>query len=197
MLGGGKMKELYELKGEGCSIRGIARELGISRNTVRKYVRSPEVPKPMTRAKRGTKLDAYKEYLDVRLAEGLENCVVLLREIRELGYDGRLQHAEELRLSEVQAASAEGDDAVRDRTRRAGAGGLGSRQLQGRGWAQASYVGVRDGAGLLAYDLRGVREACGRSNVHQVPPERLRLLRRGAEALPVRQRQGGGYWTGR
>ena len=88
MLGGGKMKELYELKGEDCSIRGIARELGISRNTVRKYVRSPEVPKPMTRAKRGTKLDAYKEYIDVRLAEGLENCVVLLREIRELGYDG-------------------------------------------------------------------------------------------------------------
>ena len=28
------------------------------------------------------------EYIDVRLAEGLENCVVLLREIRELGYEG-------------------------------------------------------------------------------------------------------------
>ena len=27
-------------------------------------------------------------YIDVRLAEGLENCVVLLREIRELGYEG-------------------------------------------------------------------------------------------------------------
>ena len=40
------MKELYELKGEGRSIRGIARELGISRNSVRKYLRSPEVPKP-------------------------------------------------------------------------------------------------------------------------------------------------------
>ena len=88
MLGGGKVKELYELKGEGCSIRGIARELGISRNTVRKYVRSPEVPKPRTRPKRGTKLDAYKEYIDGRLADGLENCAVLMREIGELGYDG-------------------------------------------------------------------------------------------------------------
>lgn len=39
------MKELYEMKGEGSSIRGISRELGVSRNTVRRYVRSSEVPK--------------------------------------------------------------------------------------------------------------------------------------------------------
>ena len=82
------MKELYELKGEGHSIRGISRELGISRNTVRRYVRSPEVPKAKTRSKRGSKLDPYTGYIDERLSEGLDNCVVLLREIRELGYDG-------------------------------------------------------------------------------------------------------------
>ena len=76
------------MKGKGRSIRGIADDLGISRATVRKYVRSPGVPKPKPRVKRGSKFDAYKEYIDVRLAERLENCVVLLREIRELGYDG-------------------------------------------------------------------------------------------------------------
>ena len=76
------MKELYELKGEGNSIRGIAR------NTVRRYVRSPEVPKAKLRPKRGSKLDPFKDYIDTRLSEGLDNCVVLLREIRELGYDG-------------------------------------------------------------------------------------------------------------
>ena len=78
------MKELYEMKGEGHSIRGIARELGISRNTVRRYVRSSEVPKPRARPKRVSKLDPYAEYIDGRLSEGLDNCVVLLREIREL-----------------------------------------------------------------------------------------------------------------
>jgi len=88
MLGGRTVRELYELKGKGRSMRGIASDLGISRDTVRKYVRSPEVPKPKPRVKRGSKLDAYKEYIDVRLSEGLENCVVLLREIKELGYDG-------------------------------------------------------------------------------------------------------------
>ena len=57
------VKELYELRGKGRSIDGIARDLGISRNTVRRYLRSPEVPKPMLRAKRGSKLDPYTEYL--------------------------------------------------------------------------------------------------------------------------------------
>ena len=73
------MRELYELKGKGRSLRGIADDLGISRATVRKYVRSQGVPKPRPRSKRGSRLDAYTEYIDVRLAEGLENCVVLLR----------------------------------------------------------------------------------------------------------------------
>ena len=39
-------------------------------------MRSPGVSKLKPRAKRGSKLDAYKEYIDVRLSEGLENCVV-------------------------------------------------------------------------------------------------------------------------
>ena len=37
MLTSGAMKQLYEMRGEGNSIRGIARELGISRNSIRKY----------------------------------------------------------------------------------------------------------------------------------------------------------------
>ena len=88
MLVGKTVREIYELKGKGRSICGIADDLGISRVTVRKYLRSQGVPKPKARAKRGAKLDAYTGYIDVRLSEGLENCVVLLREIRELGYDG-------------------------------------------------------------------------------------------------------------
>ncbi|MYC08242.1 MAG: response regulator transcription factor [Chloroflexi bacterium] len=55
------MREIYELKGKGRSIRGIAEDLGISRATVRKYVRSPGGPKPEPRVKRGSKLDGYKE----------------------------------------------------------------------------------------------------------------------------------------
>ena len=37
---------------------------------------------------RSSKLDPYTGYIDQRLDEGLENCVVLHRELRNLGYDG-------------------------------------------------------------------------------------------------------------
>jgi transposase len=69
MLGGGKVKQIYELRGQGCSLREIARRLEISRNTVRKYVRAPEVPKPKPRPRRGSKLDPFKDHIIKRLAE--------------------------------------------------------------------------------------------------------------------------------
>ena len=82
------MKEIYEMKGQGYSARAIARELGLARNTVLKYLASPEAIAPKPRALRGSKLDPYAEHIDRRMGEGLENCVVLLREIRGQGYDG-------------------------------------------------------------------------------------------------------------
>ena len=82
------MKEIYEMKGAGRSIKGIAEDLGIARNTVRRYLKSPEALRPKPRRRRASKLNAYTEYADRRLSEGLENCVVLHRELRALGYDG-------------------------------------------------------------------------------------------------------------
>ena len=70
----GQVKEIYELKGAGRSIREIARELDVSRNTVRRYLKSPEAMRPKARPPRGSKLDPHLEYIDLRMAEGLENC---------------------------------------------------------------------------------------------------------------------------
>jgi len=88
MLGGGKVKAIYTLHGQGRSIRSIAETLGISRNTVRRYLRSEEVPRPAPRPRRGSKLDPYLDHIHKRLADGVENCVVLLDELRALGYTG-------------------------------------------------------------------------------------------------------------
>ena len=82
------MKEIYEMKGAGRSVRGIAGELGIARNTVRRYLKSPEAIRAKPRPQRASKLDPYTGYVDRRLDEGLENCVVLHRELRARGYDG-------------------------------------------------------------------------------------------------------------
>ena len=82
------MKEIYDMKEAGCSIREIAQRLGLARNTVRKYLNTPEAVLPKPRQPQGSKLDPYADYIDRRLSEGLENCVVPQRELEGLGYQG-------------------------------------------------------------------------------------------------------------
>ena len=53
------MKEIYEMKGAGRSVRGIAGELGIARNTVRRYLKSPEAIRAKPRPQRASKLEPY------------------------------------------------------------------------------------------------------------------------------------------
>jgi transposase len=88
MLGGGQVKQILELHGQGKSAREIAAQLGLARNTVLKYLHDPGIPKPKPRPKRGSKLDPYVPYLKERLADGVENGIVLLRELRTQGYTG-------------------------------------------------------------------------------------------------------------
>ena len=76
------------MKGAGRSIRGIADDLGIARNTVRRYLKSPESMRPKSRRQRGSNLDKYGDYIGQHLSQGLENCVVLHRELKAMGYDG-------------------------------------------------------------------------------------------------------------
>lgn len=84
--------EIKVLARQGHGIKTIARELGVSRNTVRKYLRSDRrVPRYQQRAPRPCKLDPYKAYLQQRIEAARPHWIpatVLLREIRERGYDG-------------------------------------------------------------------------------------------------------------
>ena len=51
-------------------------------------LKSPEAMRPRPHPPRGSKLDPYAEHIDRRMGEGLENCRVLDREVRALGYQG-------------------------------------------------------------------------------------------------------------
>ena len=114
MLKVGIMKEIYEMKGSGYSIRDIARELDIARNTVRRYLKDPEAVMPKRRRRRSSKLDPYIEYMDRRLSEGLENCVVLWRELQGLGYQGGYSLVKTYVSPTPQASPGSGHGAVRD-----------------------------------------------------------------------------------
>lgn len=77
------------MKKQGHGLREIARELGVSRNTVRKYLRDGKLPQYRPRPPRPSKLDAFEPYLRERLAiDPRLQASVLSRELRERGYGG-------------------------------------------------------------------------------------------------------------
>jgi transposase len=83
--------EMWVLKKQGRSIRQIAREMGMARNTVRRYLREQRTARYGPRSPRPCKLDAYKAFLQERVQQARPDWIpatVLLREIQAAGYGG-------------------------------------------------------------------------------------------------------------
>ncbi len=83
--------EIRVLSRQGKSIRAIARELGISRVTVRRYLSDPEPGSYKPRGARPRKVDPFVPYLQARIEAARPDWIpasVLFREIQERGYTG-------------------------------------------------------------------------------------------------------------
>jgi transposase len=94
--------EIRVLHRHGKSIREIAREMGVSRNTVRRYLRDAEAARYKLRPPRPTKLDPFKGYVIERLRSAAPERIpgsVLLMELRERGYSGGYTRLKELLAS--------------------------------------------------------------------------------------------------
>ncbi|MEZ8122635.1 IS21 family transposase [Vibrio splendidus] len=92
MINQEQLVEIHVLHQQGCSIRRIAKDLGISRNTVRNYLRDKsKAPVYPGRQPRSTKLQPYHDYLRTRIDAAKPYWIpatVLLRELKALGYEG-------------------------------------------------------------------------------------------------------------
>ena len=86
------VNKIHELTAQGKSIQDIAIELGIARNTVRKYVRHPELSAmPHPRPNRRSKLDPFKEQVKKWITEDhCYNCEAMLPRLLAMGYTGSL-----------------------------------------------------------------------------------------------------------
>lgn len=74
------------LSAQGYSQRLIARTLGLSRQTVRRYLELAEVPNWERRNPAPSRLDAYLDYLHQRWNEGCRNPSLLWKELQQKGY---------------------------------------------------------------------------------------------------------------
>ncbi|MEW6707891.1 MAG: IS21 family transposase [Pseudomonadota bacterium] len=83
--------EVRVMHRQGQSMRSISKELGCSRNTVRRYLREAGAGRYGPRAPRQCKLDPYKAYVLERVEAARPHWIpatVLLREIAGRGYGG-------------------------------------------------------------------------------------------------------------
>ncbi len=82
---GERYEHVRRLHGAGKSIRHIAKELGLSRGTVRRYLRQDHCPQRKPGQLRPTQLDGFGDYIDRRIREGCRNAAELRRELAARG----------------------------------------------------------------------------------------------------------------
>jgi transposase len=83
-----RFQQVHQRRKQGHSERRISRELGLSRKTVRRYLRSATCPDWSPGRRCRSQVDAHREWIDARLAEGLTNVVELHRQLTEQGFRG-------------------------------------------------------------------------------------------------------------
>jgi transposase len=76
-----RFERVGTLRRAGHSVRRIAHEAGLSPTTVRKYLRSAECPDWGPGRVEPSRLDAHREWIDGRIAEGCTNAAALHREL--------------------------------------------------------------------------------------------------------------------
>jgi transposase len=83
-----RFERVHELHKRGHPAARIARELGLSRRSVFRYLRRETCPAWHLRGSRRSRLDGYREWIDARIAEGLMNVAALHRQLTERGFRG-------------------------------------------------------------------------------------------------------------
>jgi transposase len=88
MIRSGLINMIREKAQKGKSPYAIGKELGISKNTVKKSINQPRVEHGLKGRKRPSKLDPYKPAINEMMAKGIFNCVVILERLQGMGYTG-------------------------------------------------------------------------------------------------------------
>jgi transposase len=83
-----RFDQVVALRGRGLALDGIAAATGLSRSTVKRWLRRDSVP-TWRKPRRAGILDAHRGYLERRWREGCRNASALWRELRGRGFTGR------------------------------------------------------------------------------------------------------------
>ena len=93
MLGQELVREMIARRQRGDGIKQIARELGVDRKTVKRWLRLGDW-QPRRPQRRARQLDHFAEFIEHRAPEVGYNGVVLYRELKALGFTGGLMQVQ-------------------------------------------------------------------------------------------------------
>jgi transposase len=82
-----RYQRVHDLRSQGKAIRDIARTLHLSRNTVRRFLRTTDFPERASRRDRRD-IAPFADYLKRRWAEGCHNAATLMQEVVKQGFRG-------------------------------------------------------------------------------------------------------------
>ena len=99
-----RFEQVHELHRQRHSARRIARELGMSRNAVRHYLRCKEPPNWRPGRAWRSRWDEHREWIDARLAEGNTNAADLHRQLTARGFRGSYNSVQRYVRSRLGAA---------------------------------------------------------------------------------------------
>ncbi|MEU7874313.1 ISL3 family transposase [Dactylosporangium sp. NPDC049140] len=86
-----RFEQVQRLLDEGRSIKAIVRDLGLARETVRRYARATDIEDLIATARTGARasiLDPYLEHIHQRWASGGTDAKAFFHELRGMGYPG-------------------------------------------------------------------------------------------------------------
>ena len=83
-----RYEEVRRLRATGLSLRAIADQVGLNRQTVQRFANAETFPEQQVRAPYPSVADPYEAYLRRRWNEGCHNATQLWREVRAMGFTG-------------------------------------------------------------------------------------------------------------
>jgi transposase len=83
-----RYEEVVALRARGASLPTISARVGMSRRTVRYWLKAGAFPERRRRTERPGQATPYADYLRARWAEGCHNAMQLYRDLKERGYTG-------------------------------------------------------------------------------------------------------------
>src|SRR5690554_3013676 len=88
MIRSGTINMIHEGSQKGKSAYAISKELGISKNTAKKYMNQPKAEHGLKGRTKPSKLDPFKPQINEMIENGIFNCVVIFERLKDMGYTG-------------------------------------------------------------------------------------------------------------